>query len=228
MGKLLLNPRRPLLRIKINSLNYRKVQALLASVIANLTLNVGTFPTPSPTVIELTALQTALQSALNGLGTKKNKGSHAQVLAAKEASLAAKNGLVLALGYVQTTIALNAPPAVVAAQLALAGFAFRKVKGLLKGGAPQMVSFLRQTNNRTTPYINGQLKWRKPLGSIKGSKLAGYRIYQTIGTAPEQYFGTVTKTSALVTTPALGTPIVYRIVPFSSRGEGVSMSITVK
>ena len=84
MGKLADNPRRALLRIKVNQLNYRQTLALLHSVNYQLTENVAIFPTPPLTAPEIGAILTALTIAITGLGTKKNKGSHAQVLAAKD------------------------------------------------------------------------------------------------------------------------------------------------
>lgn len=227
MGKLLNNPRKALLRIKINNLNYRQVYALLQSVIAKLTLNVALFPTPSPTVIELELINTGLQTAIAALGTKKNKGSHAAVLQVKDSSLAAKSALILELAYVNTTISLDAPPATVAAQLALAGFGFRKVKGLLKGGAPQIPRFVRQTNNRQTPSILGQIKWRKSAGTIKGAKLAGYAIHSGSPATPQNFVQNTTKTVAAFP-QALGASTTYTIIPFSSRGLGVPFTITVK
>ena len=227
MGKLVNNPRRALLRIKVSPKNYRAILALLRSVITALTTNVIQYPTPAPTVIELTALAATLQTALNGLGTKKNKGSHAAVLFAQDAALAAKNGLSLELAYVGTTIALNAPPSEVAATYALAGFGFRKVKGLLKGGAPQMPRFVRQTNNRQTPSILGQIKWRKSAGTIKGAKLAGYAIHSGSPATPQNFVQNTTKTVAAFP-QALGASTTYTIIPFSSRGLGVPFTITIK
>jgi hypothetical protein len=225
MGKYLNTNRRPLLRIRITNLNYRALLALCGSVIAGLTAAVTLYPTPNPTLVELTALQTALQTAMKGLGTKKNKGSHASVVACRNAANNLKEGLILELSYVLNTITLAQSPQSQADQLAFAGFAFRKVKAISR--AMQIPTFTRQTNNRSVPQSLGQIKWRRPLGLIKGARASSYAIYIGNGVVPASYVKTVTKTNAFFPQP-VGTATLYTIVPFNSRGTGIPFQITVR
>ena len=109
----------------------------------------------------------------------------------------------------------------------LSRFRLPQSQRIVKGGAPQMPRFVRQTNNRQTPSILGQIKWRKSAGTIKGAKLTGYAIHSGSPATPQNFVQNTTKTVAAFP-QALGTSTTYTIIPFSSRGLGVPFTITVK
>jgi hypothetical protein len=224
MGKLLTNQRRALMRIKTAPSNYRQLVALGNSVIKGLTASALVFLTPNPA---LAALQTAvddLKNAINGIGTKKNKGSKADVLAAKDFADTLKKLLVQELGYVISVVELTMTPTQQAALLAQTGFAFRKVKAIKTSA--QMPRLVRQTNNRAVPYTLAQIKFRKPNGTFKGQKLNQYAIWLLNGDGTKTFIKSVTKT-VIDSADGIIRGKSYEIVPYNSRGNGNPFTINV-
>jgi hypothetical protein len=221
MGRPINNIRKAGLRIKINREGYKTIYALTSTVVAAMTGNAN-FVTPLPTLATITAAGTSLKDAMAFMGQKRNRSSRIKKVDCQAKALAAKSLLDALLNYVIQT-ALQAAAGDMAAFNTIvtsSGFGLKDVRSI--NPRAQIATFVRQDNSKLHPGNEGRLNWKRPLGLIKGAKVAGYNIL--IGGVIVQ---TTTKTNTIIpTVPGVNTDVV--IVPFNSRGQGAPFNATVK
>lgn len=221
MGRPINNIRKAGIRIKQNKEGYKRLVALANRVGLSLTGNAD-FATPSPSIIALAAGSTALKNAAAFMGQKRNRASKAEKLDAQAKATDLRSLLTAELAYVLTTLEAAVLPdsPTFATKLAGSGFAMSDIRSL--NPRAQIPTFVRQDNSKLHPGNEGRLNWKKPLGLIKGAKVAGYNII--IGGVIVQ---TTTKTNAIIpNVPGVSTNVM--IQPFNSRGYGGSFYATVK
>lgn len=221
MGRPINNIRKAGIRVKQNREGYMRLVSLAHTVVIKLTGNAA-FTTPLPALASVTSAATDLKNAAAFMGGKRNRGSKNEKLDAQAKATNLRNLLTALLNYVVQT-ALQAAPGdspLFATLIASSGFAMSDVRSI--NPKAQIATFVRQDNSKLHPGNEGRLNWKRPLGLIKGGKVAGYNIL--IGGVIVQ---TTTKTNAIIpTVPGVNTDVV--IVPFNSRGQGAAFNATVK
>ena len=220
MGRIVTNPPKPVVRVKVSPNNFNKLYALATSVHAGILANVGTFVTPYPTMVDFKNDADALASAIAGLGTKSNKGGNALRLVCINAATLVHTDLVALAAYVSNVVYDSFPknPTLQAQVIASSGFAAKSPKS--KIDRTQFVRFAKQVNSKKFPFTVGRISWKKSLGFYKGAKVNGYNIY--IGGA---LIGSTTKTNYTLppVTVAQLTPVTIR--PFNAAGEGNAFTV---
>lgn len=225
MGRLITNPPKAVIRIRIAQNNYKAVLALATTVHASLTADVSDFPAPNPTLVQLGTDITALEAALAALGTKANKGSHADVLNAQAATLTVRNDLVALAAYVNNIISGSASPASQNLLLSRSGFASKSKKSLVP--KTQLIRSRGQINSKQYPFTLRRVSWKRPLGLIKGLKLTGYNIYIQTGAGTPTFLVTQTKTNyTFNSVPPANSQLI--IAPLNARGEGNSFKVPIR
>lgn len=219
MGRFVTNPPKPVGRIKIPVTKYLVWLALAQIVVDRMTTNVATFPTPNPSLATVSGDIAALEAAIGELGTKPNKGSNAAVLAVRLATLTIQTDLLALLAYVNNVMSADSRPAANRVILSKSGFAAKSVKSTVP--KMQFVTHVRQTNNKQFPPSIGRINWKRPLGLLKGLKIAGFNIYADLNLV-----ATTTKTN--YTPPAGLGAQNYTIKPFNARGEGNGFKISTR
>lgn len=219
MAKRLSNPVKMLIRMKIGKLAYTLLLALAKSVHSKMTGNAA-FATPSPSLATLATATTALESALIGVGTKRNKGSKASVLSARDSATHLRGLLTALVGYVESTLSPTADVPLYNATLASAGFSLKSIRSRV----PKMkqVTFIQHNNSAKFIPTDGRIQWRRPLTLLKGLPVDGFNIYKAgvlISTTTAGFF---------YTNQPLKTESTYTVRPFNARGEGQSMNVTVR
>lgn len=227
MGRAINNPRKGNIRVKINKEGYKKLVQFADTVVLRLTGN-ASFATPSPTLVAVTAAADDLRAAATFMGLKRNRGSKAEKLDAQEKATTVRSLLTALLKYVIDTalVASGADTPAFTAMIATTGFSMADVRSL--NPHAQIARYVSQNNNKLHPGSELRLKWRKPLGLIKGGKVAGYNIYLKDG-GVWVIKQTTTKTNTIIPNPG-GLPVAIdcMIVPFNSRGSGNPFFATVK
>lgn len=217
-----INPiRKSNLRIKTNREGYKKIIALASTVVVKMTGNTD-FTTPIPALAAITSAITTAKNATAFMGQKRNRGSKGEKLQAQQANQALRSLLTAELSYVRNTAEIAAAGDVLEFNRIIvgSGFGLSDVRSI--NPKAQIATFVRQDNSKLHPGSEGRLNFKRPLGLIKGAKVAGYNIY--IG---GKIALTTTKTNAIIpTTPGVNTDVV--IVPFNSRGSGAPFNATIK
>src|ERR1700679_1041977 len=101
---------KPILKLNVRPGDYAGILNLAQQVKSFLTANAGLFPTPNPTLLQLTAHITALAAALATWSLRTNRGSHADLIALKVAAEDVRNDLLLLGAYVSNTVDNTLPP----------------------------------------------------------------------------------------------------------------------
>lgn len=140
---------------KLGNYNPTALALYAASIVTAMTTNVATFPTPPVALATITTNVTALYAAIAAWGVVGARGSHADLIALRNAVKVVQVNLQVTAAYVNQ-VAVGFGPTV-----ALSGFTGTNphtVIGVL--GAPQ--DFRQLVSLRT---LNGEviLKWKKPL-----------------------------------------------------------------
>lgn len=229
MGHPIINVRPGALIVKINKEGYTKLVALARTVVLRMTAAVAIFATPNPAMAALTAAADALETAATKMGHKRNRGSKADLEAAKAAATTLRNLLTAELAYVIKIGLKNEPTdaTAFAALIVQSGFSMKNVKSITP--KPQVATFARRTNNMLVGS-EPQLKWRKPKGLLKGKQIAGYNIRN--GAKPvspadvDPILATTTATKWEPKGLSKGSH-TYRIFPFNSRGEGTPLFVSL-
>jgi hypothetical protein len=221
MGRPINNIRKGGLRIKINREGYKTIYALSTTVVAKMTGN-AEFTTPIPALATITSAGDLLKDAMAFMGQKRNRTSRTNKLDCQLKALTCKNLLDALLNYVIQTALQTAAGDMSAFSniIVSSGFGMKDVRSV--NPRAQIATFVRQDNSKLHPGNEGRLNWKRPLGLIKGAKVAGYNIL--IGGVIVQ---TTTKTSAIIPT-VMGVNTDVVIVPFNSRGQGAPFNATVK
>lgn len=224
MARPVSNPPLPSVRVKTTYLNYKKTLSLAQTVHAMMLANVGSFPTPFPTLVTFLADIAALQSAIGSLGTKTNKASKSQVIATQNASLIVHDDLVALASYVTNVIRSNNVPVFQKLLITLSGYAAKKKKA--KVPTVQFVRNLQQVNNKKFPPAMAHVRWKKPLGLFTGKQLPSYDIFDMTTGSP--VFLTTTTQTRYTVNPTGVRPFTITsvmIVPKNSSGNGNSQTI---
>jgi hypothetical protein len=216
---------KPVIKIKAFPLKYSNLASLLSSVIAAITANAN-FTTPNPTLAAGTALGVTLNDAITAWGPVGNRGSHADLLALREAALAVRNWLVAEANYVLNTASI-AQPTDYSAQAAIitsSGF------GVRNAPAPQgvlgMVQGLHQQVGIKFSPVQPRLRWKKPLGLTSPGNVKAYQIFKgttnVFGSATQ--IGTTTSTAYTDASATPSTAFYYWVVGVNAAGPGLVAS----
>lgn len=222
MSKPVTGERQPQLRLKQNRLAYSLWLVLGNKVKTEMTASVALYPTPNPTLVQLTTHLTALQTTIANLGTRHNKGGKAAIIAVRVAVENVQNDLKLLAAYVLNTLDRSLPASVQAANINASGFTQKDFRSLIP--SPQFAKFFKQSNTKKFPSTLRRLSWKKPLGLIKGGRITSYNVYDATTGA---YLLTTTKTNVLMNTGTLSSIKKVTIKPMSRTGEGNSFTATV-
>ena len=228
MGRLITNPPKPVVRVKVAQTNYKGIANLAQTVHDSMVANVGTFATPVPTMVTFQSDITALKAAIGTIGTKFNKGSHSQLMYVQNCAHAVFNELTSLTAYVQSLIDPDLPADNQRYTISLSGFAVKSKKS--KIDKMQFVRNAHQSNNKQFPVTLRRIAWRRSLGMFKGVRANAYNIYAIPAVGSPIFLTSVTKTNYLVPllTPA-GTSITSVIIhPVNAQGEGAGCIIPVK
>ena len=110
MGKIIINPPKPVVRVKVSPKNFQKVYALAIAVHAGILANVGTFAHPVVTMVNFNNDITALASAIAALGYKFNKNGKAALTTCINASELVYTDLVQLANYVTNVVTTQFRP----------------------------------------------------------------------------------------------------------------------
>lgn len=212
--------KKPILKFSSRAENYENLARLGYQVKAFLTENVGLYPTPNPTVVQLTTHLTALDANIGAWGPKQVRGSMADLVALKLAATNVGNDLLLLAAYVANTVDNTQPNQVQRADLLESGFPTANLPSKIPLLCP--VQKLHTPARKNVVEPNVLVAWKKPQQLLTGSRVKVYNIYKN-GT----FVKTVTKTSLIVVRSAGATPDVYTIKPVGELGEGAGVSVTI-
>ena len=232
MGRLITNPPKPVIRVKVSPYNYWGLYNLSNSFCTSVINNVsklGTLGIPFPVISTLTSANIALLAALLTLGTKNNKGSHSDLLNVQSCSFTVYNLLTGFISYYQGYINPSQPPTLQRYIISLMGISTKSPKS--KIDKLQIARNVHQSNNKQFPVTLRRIAWRKSLGLFKGVRAKAYNIYAIPAVGSPIFLTSVTKTNYQVPTtiPGTSTPITtVRIHPVNAQGEGNSVIIDVK
>jgi len=233
MGKLITNPPKPVVRVKVSQSNYRSL-AFLAQTVHDLMLaNIATFPAPTPSSVTFQTNIDTLFAAIALIGTKFNKGSHSRLTDCKDAAFVVFNDLTERAAYVQNHLDANDNATFQAVTISQSGFAAKSKRSRIP--ALQFVRNVRQTNTKQFPHILRRINWRKSLGLFNGVKIAGYNIYAMNRIAEPgsiTHIASTTKTNFIVPASAffngVSRPITEVVIrPVNASGEGNAFEIPV-
>jgi hypothetical protein len=225
MGRPINNIRKSNGIIKINKQGARQLITLLRCIVVRMTGNAN-FTTPVPALTVATSAANDLATAFENQSIKRARGSKNDTADFNAKLIAARSVATSLLNYVKNTavIAAAGDNSVYNSVITSSGFGVIPAKRRAK--VQQIPTFVRQTNNKLFPSNTGRINWKRPIGDIKGAKIAGYNIYTMVG-GNWTIFATTTKTNYIVpVTPGVNTDV--RIVPFNSRGSGQPFFTTVK
>lgn len=209
------------LGLRQNKFRYKQLIQIAGTVITKMTGNAN-FATPAPTLLAIQTAQTDLKNANALSGYKRSRGTKAQLIDTQGKAQTLSNLLLALLNYVLNTAAIAADQDTPDFDniIISSGFATRSVRNIQPKA--QIATFVRQSNNKLYPIGSNRVRWKRPLGLIKGARIAGYNIM--VGGVIVQ---TTSKCSAIVPTPQ-GAQTEITIVPFNSRGYGNHFFATVK
>jgi hypothetical protein len=230
MGKLITNPPKPVVRVKVAQTNYKGILNLALSVQAGLTGHAGFYPSPLPSLVDFGADIIDLQTALSKIGTKFNRGGSANLAAVKNAAFLVFNDLTSLAFYVQEIVSASDSPALQKVQISWTGFATKSPKSRID--RMQFVRNVHQSNSKQFPVTLRRISWRRSLGLFKGARAKAYNVYVImVGVSNPSFLTTTTKTNLLVPT-LFGTPALtvtdVIIKPVNAQGEGNGFMIPVK
>ena len=201
--------------------NYNALDLLARNVIANMTANVASFPTPAPTLVALSAQEVILANLITAWGVAGARGSHQDLMNLRAASFSMRNMLVQEAAYVQNLVNPSDTYADQAAFILLSGFAVKNAatpQGVL--GAP---TNLHQFFSQTISINFNKLKWKKPIGLNSKVNVKSYFIARMVGGPPTMadVIATTTKTSFVDNTAVAGTSYNYYVAGNNDAGIGV-------
>lgn len=192
--------------------NYNAIKTLASNVIAAMTTNVASFPTPAPTIAALALQYAALSAAITAWGPVGARGSHADLLALRAASYTMRNMLVQEAAYVQNLVNPSDTYADQSFFISLSGFAVKNAgspQGVL--GAPEN---LHQAFANNVDISFAKIAFKKPLGLLSKGNVKSYTIARNLtGMLPvdADIIATTTKTS-YIDHQLLGNALVYYFV----------------
>lgn len=226
MGRPINNIRKVRTVIKINKQGAGKLITLGNSVILRMTGNLY-FTTPAPTLASVQTAVSDLSNAWRHQNIKRARGSKADTQDFN-AKLNVVRVLLTALQqYVinQALIQAGNNNLQYAQIVGTSGFGI--IPANSRNSVTQIPTYVSQSNNKLHPGTSGRLKWKRPIGLIKGASTSGYNIYTKDINNNWVISKTTTKTNTVIPT-APGTNVDVKIVPFNSRGEGQAFFATVK
>lgn len=223
MGRPITALRKANIRIKVNKEGYTKLVQLGQTVHNQLLANIADYAIPLPTLVALQAAVTALRTAASFMGHKRNRASKAQKDDAQLKATSLRLILDELKNYVLNTVTVafgNQSPER-AELLARSGFGFADTRSINRHA--QIPRFMRQTNNSIFDGNSNRINWKRPIGMIKGAKVAGYNVYVN-----GKLTLTTTKCNAVITPPPGGAIVNLVVKPFNSRGEGNGLYTSLK
>src|SRR4051812_14325930 len=119
--------KKSVLKLNVSPTDYNGLLTLGLQVKEQMTAHVALFPTPSPTLVQLTTHSTALAAAIAKWSMPNNRGSHTDLVDLKVAAIDVRNDLLLLAAYVVNTVDNNLPQQVQLARLLSAGFTVKSV-----------------------------------------------------------------------------------------------------
>ena len=216
---------RPQVVITARVSQYSALASLAYQIVADMTIAIANFPTPSPALAAITAAANTVVDNIALWGPVGNRGSHQDLLNLRASCLVLRNLLVEEAAYVQNTVPLTDSYPDQAAWIASSGFSVKNSptpQGLL--GPPQ--DFHQLFQNGVSIYTP-KLKWKKPLGLTSANNCKSYNIYRTVNSVipppvppPASYLTTVTRTSFIDTTALPGTSYLYIVAGVNTDGTG--------
>lgn len=232
MGRLVTNPPKPVVRVKVAQTNYRGIANLAQTVHDDTLTNVATFATPVPTSAAFQTAITALFTALASLGTKTNRGGSTAKLAVQNEAFNVFAMLTERQAYVQQIVDASTSPADQAVIISQSGFATKSKKSKIP--KLQFVRRVRQSNTKQFPHTLRRVDWKQSLGLYTGNRIVSYNIYGLNADRSKTLFLTSTTATnflAPVTAEFAGgaAPVAYiKIEPINAAGMGNSFTIPVR
>jgi predicted phage tail protein len=206
--------------------DYAGIENMGNRVVASLTGN-PSFTTPVPALATVSTDITALETAISNWGPVHNRGSHADLLALRDAARTVYNDLLSLAQYVQTTaqVAAGSDYTAMAAIIGTSGFGIKNPpmpQGLL--GSPQNLH--RMFQNSVSLYTP-KLKYKKPIGLTSPNNVKSYQILRNTvnNILTATVIGTSTKTSFIDVTAAAGTQYYYWVKGVNSAGPGAESAV---
>lgn len=221
------------LRIKLGQSMYRKMVALARTMVLKMTGNAN-FVTASPSLASVTTAADNLATSMQYLGQKRNRGSKAQLLQAKDDYVVLRDLVLQLISYVKNTASAAALPdtndynnIIVSSG---AGLQTRGNRGIVN--RMQVARRVAQVNDGINNSYDPRLNWEKPKGLIKGKPAKSYNIYFISPldiVNPRKLVATTTATTWSIPPSTINGPEQrdYEIVPFNNLGEGQARRVTV-
>lgn len=217
-----INPiRKFLLRNKYTASQCKELCNLASTVVLRMTGNAN-FATPIPALATITTAEGLLRDAMALSNYKRNRGGKAATIDTQQKAISLRNLLLAELQYVEneTRAAQGDDNNLYNAAVATAGFGVRSVRSIAP--ALQIPRFVRQMNSKKYPLSAHYIRWKKPLGLIKGYPVDGYNILEG-----DQILATTTRCSYTFPKGNIEKRTI-KIQPFNSKGVGQSFLCNVQ
>lgn len=218
---------KPIATINVKKSNYQGVANLAQLVHDDLVAAVADFATPSPTMLVFQSDIDDLTAAIAAWGPVHNRGSHAQLLALRDACTVVYNDLLSLQAYVQNVaqVTAGADYVLMASLIGETGFSIKNApnpQGAL--GAPQN---LHQRFEDSVSLYTPKLKWNKPLGLTSPGNVKSYSILRgtTNILANAIVIATATKTEFVDTLAPSGSTLYYWVKGNNTDGAGAESMV---
>lgn len=204
-------------KVAVSPSNFAGIASLAANVISGLTANPGNFPTPDPTVGDLTTAYNNLTAAIATWGPVHARGSHADWVNLVAAATICRDMIFQEAAYVQNQVDPTAIYSVQAAFIVTSGFSVKNLP--VPQGVLNPPENLRRLMSLSISEDDIMLDWEKPLGLTSPNNVKFYTIVNNGGPLPVQ---TSTKTKLLISNPALVHGNVYQFSVAANNDQGTS------
>jgi hypothetical protein len=163
-------------------------------------------------------------NALAAWGPKGNRGSHANIVALREASLTLHQTLKALADYVQTTASITAGNDFAAMATLITSSGFKLAATPAPVGVLEVVQNFHNFFSRSVNKNQVKLKWKRPLNTNYPNDVKNYTVYRSATAV----FNTATPVANTPKTSFLDTNIstsaqtwFYWIVPSNAFGPGI-------
>lgn len=206
--------------------DYQAVDDLAQRIVASMTGNV-TYPTPNPALAAISTQEALVATAIATWGPVGNRGSHADLLALRDAVDVLYAMLLAEASYVTSvaTVTAGLDYTVMAALIATSGFAVHNVPA--PQGALAAPQGLHQMFSAFVDIHTPKLKWSKPIGLTSPNNVKSYQVIRSLtnDVTAGTVIATVTKTSYIDLTAAASTVYYYFIRGVNTNGPGAESNV---
>ena len=214
-------------KIGVKYQQYDVMRTLGQTVVLSMTGNLS-FPTPSPTLATVQSAVTTLSNAITAWGNVGARGSHQDLIAVRNASLALLKLLKLEAAYVSNLVDPNADELTQAAFILSSGFSIRSIPAPQDVLNPAQNLHIFSKQNINLRWV--ALRWKKPLGLTSAGNVKSWTIYRGITNvfSAAVAIAQTKKVTYIDSTTAPATTYFYWAIPNNTAGQGaIGVPVTV-